>query len=190
MSSMKRKVNLVGQNTLTVSLPSFWVKKHKVKKGDEIEIGEEDNKLIISKENFTHSKEDKHVTIDISNFKRLASPLIGAAYLSGYNNITVKYATAEELKVIQNKIERGYITFDITEYGKNEIKASVVSNIEGDQFENMFKRMIFTFKDIMNECKYSIIAKDFERIKSVALRDIAIDKYGDICGRLLNKNIK
>ncbi|MCK5630481.1 MAG: AbrB/MazE/SpoVT family DNA-binding domain-containing protein, partial [Nanoarchaeota archaeon] len=35
---MKRKVNKVGQNTLTVSLPSKWVKKLNIKPGDELEL--------------------------------------------------------------------------------------------------------------------------------------------------------
>ena len=35
---MKRKVNLVGQNTLTVSLPTKWARDNGIKKGDEINI--------------------------------------------------------------------------------------------------------------------------------------------------------
>ena len=46
---MKRKVNRVGQNTLTVSLPSKWVKENDVKQGDELEIIEEHNKILLSK---------------------------------------------------------------------------------------------------------------------------------------------
>ena len=35
---MKRKVNRVGQNTLTVSLPSKWARKYNIKAGDEIVV--------------------------------------------------------------------------------------------------------------------------------------------------------
>ncbi|MDP7323990.1 MAG: AbrB/MazE/SpoVT family DNA-binding domain-containing protein [Candidatus Woesearchaeota archaeon] len=44
---MKRKVNLVGINTLTVSLPSKWVKEHNIRKGDELEMRSENDSLII-----------------------------------------------------------------------------------------------------------------------------------------------
>jgi hypothetical protein len=41
---IKRKVILHGPSTLTVSLPSKWVKNHNIKKGDELNI-EETEKL-------------------------------------------------------------------------------------------------------------------------------------------------
>ena len=42
---MKRKVNRVGANTLTVSLPSKWAMKYGIKAGDEIEGNEEGKKI-------------------------------------------------------------------------------------------------------------------------------------------------
>ncbi len=44
---MKRKVSLHGPSTLTVSLPSKWVKKYCIKKGDELDIEEKNSTLII-----------------------------------------------------------------------------------------------------------------------------------------------
>ena len=44
---MKRKINRVGQNTLTVSLPTKWVKKIGIKQGDELDIFEEGRNLTI-----------------------------------------------------------------------------------------------------------------------------------------------
>ena len=42
---MKRKINLVGQNTLTVSLPTKWAKRYNLKKGDEVEVSEEEKNI-------------------------------------------------------------------------------------------------------------------------------------------------
>ena len=44
---MKRKVNRVGQNTLTISLPAKWAKNNNIKPGDELEIFEEPKLLMI-----------------------------------------------------------------------------------------------------------------------------------------------
>jgi len=57
---MQRKLNQVGSGTLTVSLPSKWSKKNKLKKSDELEVTEIDNKLILSLDR------QKQKTIDIS----------------------------------------------------------------------------------------------------------------------------
>ena len=46
--TMKRKVNLVGQNTLTVSLPTKWAQEHGIKKGIEVELLEDkDRKSVV-----------------------------------------------------------------------------------------------------------------------------------------------
>ena len=37
---MQRKIIQLGNDTFVVSLPSVWVKHHKLKKGDELEVEE------------------------------------------------------------------------------------------------------------------------------------------------------
>ena len=45
---MKRKIIKQGHNTLTVTLPSDWVKKLNLKSGDEIDVLENENSLILN----------------------------------------------------------------------------------------------------------------------------------------------
>ena len=45
---MKRKINRVGPATYTVSLPKKWVEEQKLKKGDEIEVEERGNTVVVS----------------------------------------------------------------------------------------------------------------------------------------------
>ena len=47
---MRRKIIKQGHNTLTITLPSKWVRANKVVPTDEIDVVEKGNKLIISKE--------------------------------------------------------------------------------------------------------------------------------------------
>ena len=47
---MIRKVIKQGHNTLTVTLPSKWVKSRDIKPGDDINIKEKDNGLLITSE--------------------------------------------------------------------------------------------------------------------------------------------
>jgi len=44
---MKRKIIKQGHNTLTITLPSEWVKKLNLNAGDEIEVYERDSGLVI-----------------------------------------------------------------------------------------------------------------------------------------------
>ena len=45
---MKRKVNLVGSSTLTVSLPTAWAKERGIKKGDELNVSWDDQAVVFS----------------------------------------------------------------------------------------------------------------------------------------------
>ena len=45
---MKRKVNKVGPTTLSITLPSKWVKENNIKKGDELELDLKNNNISIT----------------------------------------------------------------------------------------------------------------------------------------------
>ena len=45
---MKRKIIKQGHNTLTVTLPSEWVKKLNLNAGDEIDLVEDNSSLVIN----------------------------------------------------------------------------------------------------------------------------------------------
>ena len=44
---LRRRVVLHGPSTLTISIPTKWAKKHGIKKGDELEVKELNNALIV-----------------------------------------------------------------------------------------------------------------------------------------------
>ena len=45
---MKRKVIQIAESTQLVSLPRKWALKYGVKKGDEVDVLEEGNKIVVS----------------------------------------------------------------------------------------------------------------------------------------------
>jgi len=62
---MKRKIIKQGHNTLTMTLPSEWVKKLNLKAGDEIDLNEKGGSLMV---NGKQNNENKSTTIDITGF--------------------------------------------------------------------------------------------------------------------------
>ena len=84
---MKRKVIQHGPSSLIISLPNSWVKKYGVSKGDEIEVDEQENNLLISVEkNITLSQAE----INISGLDRtIILYLIRGFYRLGYDQIKI-----------------------------------------------------------------------------------------------------
>ena len=86
---MKRKIVKQGAATMMVSLPSKWVKKNNLEKGDEVDIDEQDKELIITPEKKVEKK--KQVTIDITPDKKdNIYPILTHAYRRGFDKIILK----------------------------------------------------------------------------------------------------
>ena len=61
----KRKIQLTGKSTYTISLPREWIDRMKIDQGDELSVLEQtDGTLIISKE-FLSTQKEKEVIIDL-----------------------------------------------------------------------------------------------------------------------------
>ena len=141
---MKRKIIKQGHNTLTITLPSEWVRKFNLEAGKEIEVIERDNGLFLStQKNGDHRKAEFDITgMDIPTIWKYFM----AVYREGYNEVLVKFELGSTLensykfftkhsldlkykKEVQKKpvIEalQGFVSrfigFEIVEHGKDYI---------------------------------------------------------------------
>lgn len=88
---MKRKVTKAGPASLIISLPSKWAKKNKINAGDEIEVKENKDTLIISLKETKSEK--KSISVDLSNIPiLLLKRHIISLYKLGYGQITIKFS--------------------------------------------------------------------------------------------------
>ncbi|MFQ5475181.1 MAG: AbrB/MazE/SpoVT family DNA-binding domain-containing protein, partial [Candidatus Nanoarchaeia archaeon] len=95
---MKRSVIQLAGKTQVISLPSKWVKKHGIKKGDALEVSEKRNALICSTSKQVYHNQTK---INISGLGPMAKRIIAAIYKAGFEEIEVAYSSAKELSLIQ-----------------------------------------------------------------------------------------
>ncbi|MBU4502331.1 MAG: AbrB/MazE/SpoVT family DNA-binding domain-containing protein, partial [Nanoarchaeota archaeon] len=88
---MKRKVIQMAGKTMLVSLPAPWVKKFGIKKGDELELEEGNQNIIIStKKDYSASK----IKIDISDLDtQVIKWTLSAIHKSGYDEVEIIYSS-------------------------------------------------------------------------------------------------
>lgn len=160
MNKEKRKVNLVGQSTLTVSLPTKWVKQNNVEKGDEIYAFFEDNEITFS---LTEKKKvNKEICVNIDDFSYFAlSRCLSMLYMTNYSKITLIHSKTEilnykndepmDLKFLTRKLLRRFIGAEIILQTdkKTEIECFVAEDTQ--DLEKIEKRVYFLLKDIFNE---------------------------------------
>jgi len=174
----------MGGKTHVISLPSQWIKRYKVQKGEELEVEERDNSVLVTTNN---TFEVGSCEINVAETNRMLGRTIGALYKAGYNDAKVIYETPEQLKTIENTLRKTCIGFEITNSGNNFVQISSLTKTVPEEFDNSLKRLFFTLEIMNQDLIKAIKAKDEQLLIEVINKDDQVNKLADLCRRILNK---
>lgn len=211
---MKRRIIKQGHNTLTVTLPSDWVKRLNLKSGDELDVIENENSLIIN--GFEKNKE-KCAKIDTSDF---TIPLLWryfqGAYRSGcteikivfdpnkktyedayhyytthfdYSKLGEKIPPKPAIAMIQGFVDR-FIGMGIIETGKDYCIIKEMGETTIKEFDNSLRRIFLVILQMFERLIEAIEKdeiKDSGLCKEIQTIDLNVDRFVDYCCRILNK---
>lgn len=211
---MRRKVIKQGHNTLTLTLPSEWVKKLNIQPGDEIDLTESQGGLIINgKQHNGHKK----TIIDING---LSVPMIWrffqSVYREGYDEIKIIYNPHEDyesaynfytsqfafkrmgekpdakktgLEMLEGLINR-FIGMEIIDNGSNYCTVKEMGELTSKEFDNSLRRIFLLIQELFDKT-LSLIEEnkigDIKVCKIIHAMDINIDRFIDYCCRINNK---
>lgn len=182
---MKRKVVKHGSATLTISLPAKWAKKFNVKQGDELEISEEKNDLMIST-----GKEAKcvhEVCIDVDQYGILGARAIAALFKAGCDNINVHYDRIDGISIIEKYLNE-FIGFEVMKQKPNSFLLKEISTFSNvDELDNVLKRTFLLLISMAQDCLDSIKSDNKDLLQKIIHRDATINKFTNYCRRLINK---
>jgi len=181
---MKRKLVKQGATTMMISLPSKWIKANGLGKGDEIDIEEKQNNLLIStKEGL---KQKKEITININNEnKQDLTNILTHAYRKGFNKIIIENIDSSLLKEIRNSV-RLLLGFELIEkQGKKCIIENISEPLE-QKYEIMLKKVFMMIKETQDIIEQDFKDK-FQNIQEIQEIKEQEDKFILFCRRLLVK---
>jgi len=194
---MKRKVIQLARRTHVVSLPSKWVKKYGVQKGDELDVAEYQERLTIST---CSALAAKRTQIDISDLNSsLIWRYLNTAYTQGADEIELNFTnqtttnprtgkTSKTLAEI-SRITDGMIGIEMIRHGKNFCTLKEISKAKQEEFENVLRRIFLILsleaKDLLN----SIKTKDLTIADNMKYSEANINKLCNYCLRFLNRKI-
>ncbi|MFA6462302.1 MAG: AbrB/MazE/SpoVT family DNA-binding domain-containing protein [Candidatus Woesearchaeota archaeon] len=158
---MKRKIVKHGEATLTISLPAKWVKKLNLKQGEELEVEEEKNKLIISR---SLDQKERSITIKISpDSNRYVRSYIGRLYREGYTTIIAEYQDSKTITAIKSATSNLMGAEIIkTEINKCTIKVFPVEDLEIN-IEEYLRKMLMTLMTIFDILNEDLIKGKYDR---------------------------
>ena len=192
---MKRKVIQIANSTQLVSLPRKWAVEHGVKKGDEVEVKEEGNKIVISTE---HGKEFGKIEVDITDLDRDSLMfLIRCLYIRGFDEIHVRFSKAttrhhkigKEVTVISS-IHQEVNRMNGVEVIQQKEDYCLIKDIsEGTikEFDTVLRRIFLLLVDASQDLLTGIKDGKEYLLESINERHDTITKFIAFNLRLLNK---
>lgn len=192
---MKRKVIEQGYNTLTVSLPKKWCDNHKLKNGDEIDISEKGNCLLVSKESFSGAG---NVSVDVSGLDRSTTILlIQSLYTYGYDSIEIKTRDSKAKwhwgnkeismpSIINYSISR-LIGAELVNSSNGVYKIQIIAGELKESFDIVLKRIFLLIVDLFETFIERYRKNDVSIIEQVELKYVQLRRFMNYILRLLNK---
>lgn len=181
---MKRKISQQGRSTHSVSLPSSWVRKYNLSKGDEIDMRVEDNEIIVSTQT---DVEIESRFIDVSALDSIATKVVCEMYKSGYDEIKIGFDGKEQGQAIRDVIYERFIGCEIVRETDAAITVRKVSEIKHEEFDAMLKRAFQVLLTFSQDVYDAFENSDFTELQGLQDTDKQVNKLTDFCKRALNK---
>jgi len=180
---MKRRVVKHGTSTLTISLPVQWVKKFEIKQGDELDVEERGNRIIIKPYDELIEKE---IVININGKENIPKRMIMRYYIAGYNKIKIKYKHLESRAFISNLIRTYLMGFEIVEQGDDYfILKNIARGIE-EEFDVMLNRLSIITISSLKDLHDAFLKNDLTILRDISSSEMNVNKIYLFCRRMLN----
>lgn len=171
---MKRKLVQHGLSSLITTLPSKWVDDNNLKRGDEIDVIEKGDSLIISA---SPNKIKKSLSLDMNN-KKFLKRYINSAYISGFDEIEIQISNSFSIKGIKEAVSE-LIGYEIVDQSSKKILVQILSN-ENDNIDNVVRRIFHLLSTISKQ----LFSDDIAEIEEL---DSLVNKLRFFCSRQINK---
>ena len=182
---MKRKVIQLAHKTFVVSLPSKWVKKQGIKKGDELEAEEHASSMVFSTE---QKKNIEKASLDITNTnERTIRWLLSSLHKKGYDEIELTYDSPDKTRIIHELVKDLFIGFAVVHQSSKRCVLRAIAQDRGEEFENVLRRS-FLVTLSMAEGMLDYMERGHQKqLSDLTALEKTNNQLTNFCERTLNK---
>ena len=194
---MKRKVIQIANSTQLISLPRKWAKLHGVNKGDELEISQVGNHLLVLPPDFNQVDAAK-ISLNLTALDRSSIMFtIRALYRKGYDDIELLFENPttnhlrinKELKVlsvIHEEINR-LIGVELIQQRERSCIIKSVSEVSTKDFDTLMRRIFLLLEDASSDLLTAAKKDDRVLMETIEEKHNTVTKFISYCLRLINK---
>jgi phosphate uptake regulator len=182
---MKRKIIKIAKNTFVVSLPTEWVKKENLSKGDELDVMIKDGKLICTSANTTETT--KRITLNVENMnEQILRWAIIAIQKKGWDEITLLNYKEKHLTVIDDLLNNVFIGFVIKEKQKTFLTIGEIAKVDLKELEPSIRRAFRLLNIQIEETIEAFETRNDKFLQQQILHEKNNNQITHFCERLLN----
>ena len=183
---MIRKVIQLAAKTLVVSLPSKWVKKQGIRKGDEIEVSEHLRGLLIGGRGEQGASK---VSVNLSGLdERVVKWVVSALHKKGYDEIELFYDNPATARVIHDRVKNLMLGFTVASQSEKRcILKSVSKEIEAE-FDLSLRRAWLVCLELANNSLKIIESQHLSGLAELTELENSNNQLTNFCERILNKS--
>lgn len=182
MFKIKRKVVQHGPSTLIISLPSKWIKRHNIHKGDELEVDDVNNKIVVS---FQRTDQAEKIELNITPFGNMIPRVIYALYKRGVDELKLSYDDPSVFNLIQSALGKEAVGFEVLETGRNYC---IIKNVsEGTkEFNQVLRQTLILLLSMAEEGHEAIKHGNVHTLKNLISLEKTNNRFTTFCRRYLN----
>ena len=182
---MKRKAIQLANKTTVVSLPIKWVKENNIKKGEDLEVEEDGENLIVRS---SKERSSNKITINLNDNmdKIIIRNLFFFAHTLGHDEIELKFGS----KINPNQISELATQFDGIELLKQTEDSAIFTQVVDEsskKFEEILNRAFEVTGYLADETLNLIKKKDYKSLKNLFPLERSNTRLTNHCSRILLK---
>ncbi len=180
---MKRKIIQIADTTQAITIPREFTLLNDLKKGELLDVSIINNSLVIKND----KNIDTQIELDLTNLNLdLIWRHLVTCYRKGTNSIIVKYSNNNDLELIQNFV-KDLIGMAIIKQDKNIVIIKDLFNKHDIDIKETIIRIFRLLIEGSNEVLEALKLNNKNVLGNINLRDYNINKFTNLCLRVLNK---
>ncbi|MBI4139905.1 phosphate uptake regulator PhoU [Candidatus Woesearchaeota archaeon] len=181
---MKRKIIQIAGSTQLVSLPRKWCKEHNIQKGEEVDVEEDGDAVIISTKSGAPTS---HIKLSYKDLGPFHPHYLTAAYHAGYEGIDVEFRNEKRIDDIRERLAN-CIGYEMINQGEHTCQIRAISKAESTEFDQILRKTFYLTKTMGENVLEVLKSGNNSRLKEVLSLERTCDRLTDFCIRVLSQH--
>ncbi|MFC1722946.1 AbrB/MazE/SpoVT family DNA-binding domain-containing protein [Nanoarchaeota archaeon] len=183
---MRRKIIRQGVGGNTIFLPVKWVRANDLNAGDEVDVEEAENKLIVSPG--PGEKNDVfQLQLGEEYDRRILAIKLKVLYRLGHDQIRIKAHDIRQAKIIKKIVNSPELGFELVREKEELLEIESIIEPGEEKQDVMLRRMMFIVQEAFATVSYDLHVSRYINLKKMQDLNADINQYYAFCRRNIMK---